>query len=542
MPDSTSPVGSMPASKLMEELVGDSGPVAARLDALFAGDADRIAERREGYRRIVEAYLNRFGDDEVSIARAPGRLVTMARHADHRGSYQAPISLDREIASCVSASDDDEVVFMDLNPDFGESSFRIGDEMPPSDVTGVDGWLEWTGELAKRRASDGTARDWINKVKGVPVYMSHMQLDRRELRGFRGVFEGSIPPRAGLSSSSALVVMTLDIIDAVNGLNVPMESVPAFTGAAEWYVGTRGGCGDQAAIKFGRPGMITHIRVTPQLVLNGYMPWPVGHDLVIFHSGHEADKTGPAGNKFNEKTATYEFADMFIRKWVDARHPELVERLAAEREHLGPDVKLLHEADVVYALPEAECLELLASLPERASRDELTSALPECSAELAAQFTTHREPGGGYPIRGVATFGFSECARGRAAKDILDGGDIAGFADMMNCSHDGDRVEAISEEARSRKLEIDTTRPLISHSGDYDCSTAQIDRMVDIALAGGAKGGQLSGAGLGGCMMALVASDQVDAVAAAMADGYYGPEGIEPDWLAAKPVAGACIV
>ena len=536
-------IGMLTAADWEAELVGPSERVTARLTGLLNGDSDRVAERAGAYVRLVRAYAERWGGDvPVFIARAPGRLVTMARHADHRGSYCNPISLDREIAACVSPAGDDSVVFEDLNPDFGLREFRIGEEMPPADVTGTGGWLEWTGDLAKRRASDGSARDWVNKVKGVPVYMSHMVLRRRELRGYRGVFEGSIPPRAGLSSSSALVVLTLDVIDEVNSLGIPMEAVPAHTGAAEWYVGTRGGCGDQAAIKFGRPGMITHIRVTPELVLGGYMPFPAGYDLVIFHSGHEADKTGPAGNKFNEKTATYEIADMFIRRWMEGRCPEDLARLAESRSHLGADVKILHQADVVEMLPGREAFELLESIPERATRDGLRREFPGRTADLEAQFSTHREPVGGYPVRAAATFGLSECARGRAMKGVLDAGEIERYARMMNVSHDGDRASNVSGEARRRKFELDPDVPLAEHSGDYDCSTPEIDRMVDIALEAGAVGAQLSGAGLGGCMMALVPTERIKAVSEAVVYKYYEAEGLEPNWLVARPVAGACVI
>jgi len=541
---STAPktIGPMGSGQWEEELSGPSERVEGRLLEIFNGDAERVRERTEGYLRLVRSHRERYGDGQVRLARAPGRIVTMARHADHRGSYCNPIALDREIAICVADSDDDEVRLADLNPSFGERVFRIGEEMPPGDVRGAAGWLEWTGDLAKARAGAGTATDWINKVKGVPVYLSHIVLERRPLTGFRGVFEGSIPPRAGLSSSSALVVLTLDVLDAVNSLGIPAEAVPGYTGAAEWYVGTRGGCGDQAAIKFGRPGMITHIKSSPELVLGGYMKWPAGYDLIIFHSGHEADKTGSAGNKFNEKTATYEVADIFIRRWMEERRPEDVRKLAESRARLGPEVKALHEADVIEILPEAEVFELLKSIPERATRAELLATLAGCAAELEAQFSTHREPERGYPVRGVAAFGLSECSRGREAKSVLDAGDIARFARMMNSSHDGDRVSEPGDGAKARKFTIDAAVPLAEHSGDYDCSTPEIDRMVDVALEAGAVGAQLSGAGLGGCMMALAEAGKVQSVVDAVVYKYYEPEKVEPNWLVARPVAGSGVI
>ena len=48
----------------------------------------------------------------------------------------------------------------------------------------------------------------------------------------------------------------------------------------------------------------------------------------------------------------------------------------------------------------------------------------------------------------------------------------------------------------------------------------ELDTAVDAALAAGAYGPRMTGAGFGGCVLALLDADRADAVAAAVADAF----------------------
>jgi galactokinase len=88
----------------------------------------------------------------------------------------------------------------------------------------------------------------------------------------------------------------------------------------------------------------------------------------------------------------------------------------------------------------------------------------------------------------------------------------------------------------------DLTLPLERQPGDYGSSIPEIDQMVDIALKAGAAGAQISGAGLGGSMMALVSEARAQAVIQAMRECYFQPAGREPNYLVARPSEGACLL
>ena len=124
----------------------------------------------------------------------------------------------------------------------------------------------------------------------------------------------------------------------------------------------------------------------------------------------------------------------------------------------------------------------------------------------------------------------------------------------MNISHDGDRVVATDR----RPYNVDVSCPAIqslmanmahasgagaqlyAQPGVYACSIPEIDAMVDTALSTpGVLGAQLSGAGLGGCMMALVEQSAAAAVIESMTQRYYAPNNLEPGAFEFSPVAGS---
>jgi galactokinase len=81
---------------------------------------------------------------------------------------------------------------------------------------------------------------------------------------------------------------------------------------------------------------------------------------------------------------------------------------------------------------------------------------------------------------------------------------------------------------------------------DYEVSCAELDDVVEIAEDIGYKGGiygcRMTGGGFGGCCVALVKADAVDAITKKIAADYKAKTGIEATIFSSRPAAGATII
>ena len=505
----------------------------SRLESIYGSDENLIEERLGALLVTVTRFSEAFGDRDVSFVRAPGRLNTVGMHADHRGAFINPISLDKEILICFSRRDDDRVDVRNLDPAYGARRFRLSDVFPEAPIRTDAEWLDWTQEKTDERKAAGVNEDWVTKLQAPPAYL-HTRYPAKRLRGFDGVMGSSLPDMGGLSSSSAVIVATTEIMTRINEIDLDEGQFVRYAGTAEWYVGTRGGFGDHAAIKCGRLGKITHMKTLPELMIDAHLPFPEGYQIIIFDSGKQANKTGGAGQKFNEKTATYEIGEVYLRNYLEARHPDAIRGVVAVRKDLDVEKKF-HLADVIECLAQPEIYALIQSLPERIDRRGLLRQLPGEEAFLEQQFATHDDPAGGYHVRMVITYGIAESARSRNLKEVLKRNRVDLYGQLMNVSHDGDRIDLDAPR-------FDPAKDLHLQPGDYNCSIPEIDEMVDIAMDADAVGAQISGAGLGGSMMVLVASGGVKGVIEALRARYYQPRGIPERLTVASPVQGAGVL
>jgi galactokinase len=164
----------------------------------------------------------------------------------------------------------------------------------------------------------------------------------------------------------------------------------------------------------------------------------------------------------------------------------------------------------------------------------------------------------------VVLYGLAECERSRRFSDALKANHINEIGQLMNVSHDGDRVTRstaggepipyrsltsngylldLIEDLESGEPERVLQAQLQFQPGSYHCSVPEIDLMVDAALrTEGVIGAQLAGAGLGGCMMVLARSDAVPRLVESLTEQYYGPQDKPPAILLCKPIAGSSVL
>ena len=524
-----------------------SGASALReaLVACYGTDADVLAERTTAYRAALDYAAEVFGAEQPAlIVRSPGRVNVMGRHVDHQGGNCNLMTIGYETIMVVHAREDDRVRLHNLDRErFGEREFSIGELV--ADLP----WDDWLSLVNSEKVSNMARTyggDWSQYITAAVLRLQKKFLGRK-LRGMDVVVSGNVPMAAGLSSSSSLVVGAAEATIAVNRLDTFPSQLVDLCGEGEWFVGTRGGSADHAAVKMGREGKV--IKVTFfDFAVQEVVPFPQDYVMAVCDSGISAKKTANAKDQFNHRVACYRLGFHLVRKFFPQYAPLL---------HHLRDVNVR-----TLGIPLSWIYRILLHLPEQTTRDELRAALP--GEDLDTLFSTHEPPPDGlYPIRGAVLFGLAECERSRLYADYLKRGDIEEIGRLMNVSHDGDRV-AVSDGSGQRPFLAPTTNAHLLNlmedleSGDpervvraqlqwqpgsYHCSLPEIDAMVDIALrTDGVVGAQLAGAGLGGCMMVLTRRDAIGSLIDALAERYYGPAGIPPAVLVCRPIAGAGVL
>ncbi len=520
-----------------------------KLAEIYGRGGDLIAAPARLCRRAVEAFGAAYGQEQSAIiVRSTGRINLMGMHVDHRGGAVNPIAI-KEVFFVAAPRDDDQVALRNVQADeFPAERFRIRDCLPPRKI---ENWDAWCHDEFEPRRSD-PAITWSNYARAAVLYLQHLNTKADgafapALRGMNVMVAGNIPRAAGLSTSSSIVVAAAEACIRLSGLQVsPLEFID-ICGYGEWYVGTRGGSGDHAAIKFGRANAIVHLTSFPLTVTAA--PFPRGYKIVLANSLVEAKKRAGARDAFNSRVASYVFGLLLVRR----NYP----RHAAQLEHLrdlNPET---------LGVDEAEVYRLLKSLPEAAGRRQVLELLAGQEEEVRHVFRSHAEPPEGYKLRQVCLYGVAECLRAKLAPARLEAGDLAGFGELINISHDGDRVtktvngkrEPTDNSYPDKKIEAliaalqsdDPARQerarLWRQPGGYDVSVPELDLLTDIALATrGVVGAGLVGAGLGGSIVAIVEENSAPALIDNLEREYYRPRQLPVQAEIVTPVGGAGVL
>ncbi|GIV20308.1 MAG: hypothetical protein KatS3mg023_2059 [Armatimonadota bacterium] len=506
------------------------------------GGNETIAERkRERLLSLLALHLQRFGDQQVVIARAPGRVNIMGRHIDHQGGHVNMIAIDRDVHTVVGLRADRQVHLQNLRPrEFPPREFTL-DDLLPGYQPGA--WVEFVNSAPILQAAASARGEWSQYVKAACARLQAHFADYT-LPGFNLTADGDVPIGAGLSSSSAVVVATMEALLYLNRFHLPAEQFVDLCGEAEWYVGTRGGAGDHAAMKFAQRDAVVTMSFFPFRVV-GTVPFPQGYRFLVCHSHQQAKKTAGARDQFNHRVACYGLG----REWLKHLFP-----------HLAPRIEHLRDVNTErLGISLSDLYRLLAHLPEVVERQHLLERLP--AEQVTPYLSTHDEKLNRYPLRSVVIFGLAECERSRRTAHVLQNGQMDTFGRWMNCSHDGDRIACwnsngndyrpfvvdYSDDALQRLAEgaesNNPTSDLALQPGAYACSTPEIDWMVDVALrVPGVLGAQILGAGLGGCILVLVREDACDAVQHALTEHYYAPRNLSPEMFVCQPVAGSEVI
>ena len=440
--------------------------------------ADRVV-------RLVERFRDTFGDRRIALIRAPGRVNIIGEHTDYNEGPVLPAAIDRDILAVFSPRDDGQITICDLAEGFGSRSFRASADIPPYEQGDWGNYAKAAVQRLVRYRQGGEPRP----------------LRGRQSRGFDAVIHSTIPPAAGLSSSSAFVVLSGCLFAEVNGFQISGETLATLMADAERYVGTRGGGMDQAAVLLGREGHALYMdfadwKPTP-------VPLPSGVTLVVAHSTVAAPKSAEARNAYNLRAAESHMAGALIKQALKARlREDAGSRIGSLRHEIARAATSPASGD-----PRALVDELLGS--RRWSLSEVAAKLKLSEAELLQQFSLHDLPHAhieqGFKLGARARHVYEECERVDSLCRAFAAGDLQRAGEIMNASH-------------------------ASCRDNYEISCRELDELVEIERAAGALGARMTGAGFGGCTIYLVPTENLEQSMQTVIREYYGRlRGLSPE-------------
>ncbi len=540
--------GLKPVSSWIELIRNTNSTFHNKLHRIYGDNDDLKIEAARMCQRALEAFAERYAADRnVIIIRSAGRVNLLGTHIDHRGGSVNPIAI-KHMWLVVEPRDDDLVLAKNVESnDFGDEQFSISRCLPAGEK--IENWDTWCHDEYEKRRHDLSV-SWSNYIRAAVLYCQHLNTKddgnfNPAIRGMNMMVYGNVPRAAGLSSSSALVMITVEAVIRINSLGIKSADFVEHWGFAEWYVGTRGGCSDHAAIIYGRAHTILHITAFPLSVEEAALP--AGYCFVLANSNIKAKKQAGGRDIFNSRVAGYIFGLMLIRK----NFPEYADKLERLRD-VNPERLGVNESQIY---------RMVKSLPASARRTDVLRLLPRDEQKIHRVFRSHAEPKEGYPIRQVCLYGIAECIRTEMVPQCLREGDIKKFGELINISHDGDRMTKLVE---GRRVPTDNSYPderidaligdlesgdpermsraeLWRQGGGYNVSLPEIDTLVDIALATeGVIGAGLVGAGMGGCIVAVVEDEHARRLVENMTEQYYHPRNLPVKAEIITPVGGLC--
>lgn len=487
-----------PAGSLLQRLERREPQVEDALARIYPLSDDLALEQHIArYRQALGCFVEAYGPErEVTILRAPGRL-NLLEYLDMVHGPHLSAALDLDLIMVASASEGEELEVAHCNPR----------EFPPRRLRPIEDFsrlrekaigMTWAEAVQAHPHAGRERGDYANYLLAplLRLMWSEASFSPTGMRWALG--PSTLPMRAGLSSSSALVVLSYMGARWCNPQwpAKDLHETAQALGEAEWYVGTRGGANDHMTILLNPAGgvLVNHHEMSPPVAEP--LPFLDGVEILLINTLWEADKAMGAMAAFNARKGEMDLAAALMRK----SHPLLSGRLR----HLGS----LNPALLGITAQEIE--QLVEELPENITADKAGEALGMDAAEIMHRFPA--VPARPYALRRRARFFYKELQLGSRIREILlesRGTETGSHAHDELLSAFG---EAINEVQRLLKEKLEVSCP-------------GIDDLIEI-LAGipGVLGAKLTGAGFGGCVAAFCRRDQAEHVAMEVKIRYFVPE------------------
>ncbi|CAL1413000.1 unnamed protein product [Linum trigynum] len=489
-------------------------PIFSSLDPVYGGDSQR-EEAQLRFDKLKSKFLQVFGHPPDLYARAPGRVNLIGEHIDYEGYSVLPMAIRQDTI----------VAIRKRSPSEAEKLLRIENVNEEKYATCIYP-ADPNQEIDLKHHRWG--HYFICGYKGYYEYAKTKGMDVGVPVGLDVMIDGTVPTGSGLSSSAAFVCSATIAIMAAFGVSIPKKEVAQLTCDCERHIGTQSGGMDQAISVMAKSGFAELIDFNPVRATDVHLP--DGGTFVIAHSLAESEKAVTAATNYNNRVVECRLASIILGIKLGMKPEEARSKVNTLSDAEGLCVSFAGKrgsSDPVIAVKEFLKEEpYTAEEIEKITGEKLTTTFSSSASSLevlkaAKNFKLHQR----------AAHVYSEAKRVHTFKDTVvanlkDEDKLKTLGELMNDSHQ-------------------------SCSILYECSCPELEELVKVCRDHGALGARLTGAGWGGCAVALVKEAIVPQFILNLKDKFYQSR-IEKGVInksdlglyvfASKPSSGAAIL
>ncbi|XP_073837456.1 N-acetylgalactosamine kinase [Musca autumnalis] len=418
--------------------------------------------------KLREFYRNEYGSEPNLYVRVPGRVNIIGEHVDYCGYPVLPLAIDQCILLAVGFTEDNTQLelrnmerekYENFSTDIKEFQITHKTSCPPP-------WYNY----------------YLCGVKGILETLN----DSDQRYGMTVAINGNIPPASGVSSSSALVSSAVLATAYVHHATLNRKTLASISAACERYIGTQGGGMDQAIAFLAKEGCAQFIEFHPSLNATP-LQLPQGACFVVANSLTEMNKA--ATSDFNERVVECRLGCRLIAFNKGLNNWKDIQIFAKLQEALACDLSQL----------EAYAMEFVSR--ELYTRSELCGIFNVNNEEFEKKFLTDNTRNmQQFKLKQRTLHVIQESLRVQEFRKICE--EFSNNFIHSNDIHSNGNTVTMTYGATLARLSQLMRQSHESLKSLYECSHLNLDKLVELSDQMGI-GARLTGAGWGGCVVAL---------------------------------------
>ncbi|KAE8703399.1 Galactokinase [Hibiscus syriacus] len=443
-------------------------PIYSSLEPVY-GEGPQLEEAKLRFENLKSKFLEVFGHPPEVFARSPGRVNLIGEHIDYEGYSVLPMVIRQDTIVAIRKRDKEEaekvLQIANINDKYTTCTY-------PADPN-------QTIDLKKHK----WGHYFVCGYKGYYEYAKSKGVDV------------SVPVGSGLSSSAAFVCSSTIAIMAAFDVNFPKKEIAQVTCDCEQHIGTQSGGMDQAISVMAKNGFAELIDFNPIRATD--VKLPTGGTFVIAHSLAESQKTVTAATNYNNRVVECLLAAIVLGIKLGMKSQEAMAKVKTLSDVEGLCVefaKARSSKDPVLAVKEYLKVEpYTAEEIEKITGKDLASILGDNPTSLDVLKVAKR-----FKLHQRAAHVYSEANRLSRIPWFQTSGTMI--------------TVSLSASICYTRSSFQCTVIILCFYGEFTwlsfrfcvSSCPELEELVKVCRKNGALGARLTGAGWGGCAVALV--------------------------------------